>query len=251
MSTNDQPNKMWSGRFREPLNRTFEQWQRSLQRSSQCALAVLVVFGLLSSSSKAQFRCPQDHQPATDPRAFIIGYRAISMPIGAILLIRHGHEIGAIHLTSVEHDTATKPRDDEWIGTISVETFYRSDGRSSLATSDTLKAAENLTWGRYKGVGFHYSWQSGNNTAVIGPWRFRVSHLPSQVLISMSTFSRWDGDQKDRGFEFAPTFACDISELNIKDPQLKWYPFNNGNSRISLALSELPGRKLQPSGTKE
>jgi argininosuccinate lyase len=25
----DQPNKMWSGRFREPLNKTFEQWQRS------------------------------------------------------------------------------------------------------------------------------------------------------------------------------------------------------------------------------
>ncbi len=25
----EQPNKMWSGRFREPLNRTFEQWQRS------------------------------------------------------------------------------------------------------------------------------------------------------------------------------------------------------------------------------
>ena len=26
---NEQPTKMWSGRFREPLNRTFEQWQRS------------------------------------------------------------------------------------------------------------------------------------------------------------------------------------------------------------------------------
>ena len=26
---NEHPNKMWSGRFREPLNRTFEQWQRS------------------------------------------------------------------------------------------------------------------------------------------------------------------------------------------------------------------------------
>src|ERR1700761_1779874 len=24
-----QPTKMWSGRFREPLDRTFEQWQRS------------------------------------------------------------------------------------------------------------------------------------------------------------------------------------------------------------------------------
>ena len=29
MKTNQQPTKMWSGRFREPLNRTFEQWQRS------------------------------------------------------------------------------------------------------------------------------------------------------------------------------------------------------------------------------
>ena len=25
----EQPTKMWSGRFREPLDRTFEQWQRS------------------------------------------------------------------------------------------------------------------------------------------------------------------------------------------------------------------------------
>src|ERR1700721_3570898 len=30
VSNNQQPAKMWSGRFREPLNRTFEQWQRSL-----------------------------------------------------------------------------------------------------------------------------------------------------------------------------------------------------------------------------
>ena len=29
MSNPHQPAKMWSGRFREPLNRTFEQWQRS------------------------------------------------------------------------------------------------------------------------------------------------------------------------------------------------------------------------------
>ena len=29
MNEQQQPNKMWSGRFREPLDRTFEQWQRS------------------------------------------------------------------------------------------------------------------------------------------------------------------------------------------------------------------------------
>ncbi|GGG76239.1 argininosuccinate lyase [Edaphobacter dinghuensis] len=27
--SNEQPSKMWSGRFREPLNKTFEEWQRS------------------------------------------------------------------------------------------------------------------------------------------------------------------------------------------------------------------------------
>src|ERR1700740_2007473 len=26
----EQPSKMWSGRFREPLNKQFEEWQRSL-----------------------------------------------------------------------------------------------------------------------------------------------------------------------------------------------------------------------------
>ena len=30
MSSNQQPVKMWSGRFREPLDREFEQWQRSI-----------------------------------------------------------------------------------------------------------------------------------------------------------------------------------------------------------------------------
>ena len=29
MTDTQQPTKMWSGRFREPLDRTFEQWQRS------------------------------------------------------------------------------------------------------------------------------------------------------------------------------------------------------------------------------
>src|SRR5580698_40637 len=29
MAIAEQPAKMWSGRFREPLDRTFEQWQRS------------------------------------------------------------------------------------------------------------------------------------------------------------------------------------------------------------------------------
>src|SRR5580658_5582193 len=29
LMSNTQPTKMWSGRFREPLDRTFEQWQRS------------------------------------------------------------------------------------------------------------------------------------------------------------------------------------------------------------------------------
>ncbi len=28
---NDQPKKMLSGRFREPLNRAFEQWQRNTE----------------------------------------------------------------------------------------------------------------------------------------------------------------------------------------------------------------------------
>jgi argininosuccinate lyase len=59
MSNTQQPTKMWSGRFREPLDRTFEQWQRSFPfdwrllphevAASQAHARALAAAGILTS----------------------------------------------------------------------------------------------------------------------------------------------------------------------------------------------------------
>jgi argininosuccinate lyase len=59
MSNTQQPTKMWSGRFREPLDRTFEQWQRSFPfdwrllphevAASQAHARALATAGILTS----------------------------------------------------------------------------------------------------------------------------------------------------------------------------------------------------------
>src|ERR1700759_1702146 len=60
MSDTSQPTKMWSGRFREPLDRTFEQWQRSFPfdwrllphevAASQAHARTLAAAGILTAS---------------------------------------------------------------------------------------------------------------------------------------------------------------------------------------------------------
>ena len=62
--SNSQPTKMWSGRFREPLDRTFEQWQRSFPydwrllphevAASQAHARALAAAGILSEDELQQ-----------------------------------------------------------------------------------------------------------------------------------------------------------------------------------------------------
>jgi argininosuccinate lyase len=66
MSTSQQNTKMWSGRFREPLDAGFEQWQRSLPfdwrllpqevAASKAHASALIAAGVLSESEGAEIR---------------------------------------------------------------------------------------------------------------------------------------------------------------------------------------------------
>src|SRR5580704_13593945 len=70
MSNEHQPVKMWSGRFREPLDRDFEQWQRSIIfdwrllaqeiGASKAHAAALFAVGVLTESETAKLRAALD-----------------------------------------------------------------------------------------------------------------------------------------------------------------------------------------------
>jgi argininosuccinate lyase len=70
MSNEHQPVKMWSGRFREPLDRDFEQWQRSIifdwrllaeeVAASKAHASALCAAGILTQSETAELRAALD-----------------------------------------------------------------------------------------------------------------------------------------------------------------------------------------------
>jgi len=70
MSKEQQSGKMWSGRFREPLDPQFEAWQRSLPfdwrllpqeiEASKAHASALIAAGILSESEGAELRAELD-----------------------------------------------------------------------------------------------------------------------------------------------------------------------------------------------
>jgi argininosuccinate lyase len=70
MSSEHQPVKMWSGRFREPLDRDFEQWQRSIVfdwrllavevAASKAHASALCAAGILTESETTELRAALD-----------------------------------------------------------------------------------------------------------------------------------------------------------------------------------------------
>ena len=66
MSNEQQSGKMWSGRFREPLDKEFEQWQRSIVfdwqlldeevAASKAHASALAAAGILTASETAELR---------------------------------------------------------------------------------------------------------------------------------------------------------------------------------------------------
>jgi hypothetical protein len=143
----------------------------------------------------------------------------VNLPVGKFLLIRKGNEVGALRLTRISQDTKTKPRAREWLGTVAYESYFADTG-NLLGNSSVVKVSDELRFGRIKGFGFHYSWQSGNMTARVGLWKFLFFDEDGMF---MTTIDRWHGADYDSGLEFAPTGVTELAHINPQDPRLHWY----------------------------
>jgi len=158
-------------------------------------------------------------QTPVGQQGFCIHGSGLNLPLGKFLLIRRGNQVGALRLTRITPDTNTKPSASEWLGTIAYESYF-ADGGHTFSDSSVVKTSDELRFGRIKGFGFHYSWQSGKMTAHVGPWMFIFF---DQDGMFMTSYDRWNGVEHDSGLEFAPTGATELADINPKDPRLHWY----------------------------
>lgn len=190
---------------------------------------VLIALMPLSLSSQET----SSHLVARD--GFCFHSAGVNLPIGKFLLIRKGDQLGALKITAITPGDQAQARGSEWIGTVSYESLF-IDRHGSLASNAAIHRTSTLTFGRMKGFGFHYSYQSGNYKSIVGPWKIPFFY-PDGFYMTSTDF--WNGVNHDSGLEFAATNATQVSQLNPNEPRLVWYRYDN-NRDIPCPVSAPP-----------
>ena len=145
MSNEQQSVKKWSGRF-------------------LCLFLCLVTTAAFPQKSESV-------QTSAGAAGFCFHGSGVNLPVGKFLLIRKGNQFGALCITRITPDKQSKPTAGEWLGTVAYESYFISKSSNSFSQSANGRRLGELKFGRIRGFGFHYSWQSGNQEAIVGPWK--------------------------------------------------------------------------------
>ncbi len=190
----------------------------------------LIAGALVNVGGQAQqVRCPQDKRSDVAATSFTVSVGTVTMPVGAFLLVRNGSQLGAIRLTSL----TSGPNRAE--GRSNYESFSLPDKSTSFAGNGVDHQTGDIYIGETVGVHAVFVYTKGHSQVLIGKWKFYFSYPD---LINMSSVSFWKG-RHDQGFEFAPTSACQVSEIDATDKQLRWFRWDK-TTQVNLPLSELP-----------
>jgi hypothetical protein len=157
---------------------------------------------------------------------FVVGPSAVLMPQGFFLLIRKAGKIGAIRFTNFE------PGSTVGTGKATYESYFQSDGSGSFRSPNVRKQTGEINLKPLKGVG-RLSFQLGNDKVKVGEWSFSSDYPP---LLFMWPYGR---SEKDYGYEFAPTSAQSVGEIDASDKRLKWFRYT-ADAKVVLPVSDLP-----------
>lgn len=188
---------------------------------------LVTIVGIVMSSyfGIAQSRCSADSRSDNLATQFVVSGGSVKMPVGVFLLVRKNGAIGAIRLTNID------PASADLFGKSTYESYFQSDASGSFIAGNVVRQTGELNVKPVKGVR-GLTFQPGQTTARIGKWSFSFD---SPSIIYMSSYHR-SGDQ---GYEFAPTSACDLSEVDVHDKRLRWFRFDP-NAAVTLSLADLP-----------
>jgi hypothetical protein len=197
-----------------------------LKRSLAAFVVVIFLY-------KAQFVRAQSLQapPKQDSMGqFVVGPRAVLMPKGAFLLIRKGKAIGAVRFTSIEQGS------EVGVGRATYESYFQGDGSGLLSSAKAIKKTGEINLKPLKGIG-RFSFQVGQDKVAVGGWFGGwLFGCDNPGLLDMWPYR---GESRDYGYEFAPTSALDVSEIDASDKRLRWFKFDSEKS-VKIPLSDLP-----------
>jgi len=200
--------------------------EKKMKRLAMTILAYLIISALIGGKMLASAQGEKYIGPGPDEVE--IGGMGMVIPLGRLLFIRRGSEYGVVKFTEVWTEKSGEDKYGRY------ESYYQGD-----KTGDFSKKNVQYREGKLidpKGIwvgGSHYFSLRGIYNIRCGPiklaWVYKtfVSFLPA------------NGKRKDHGIELAPTKWTDISEVNVFDPRLKWYRYDEKQKIIRIPIDQL------------
>ncbi len=178
--------------------------------------------------------------------AYIHG-QGVGAPIGKLLLIRRNRQLCAVRFTDPKRGY------DGSLGTwfssgkesvyASYDWYYQGDGSGDLTKPNVEFGQGEVSRLSWVGITFHLSFPRGNRYVECGDFEFEWGF--PHVL----AFPRQSDRFNPNDFAMAPTNWTQVSEINLQDPKIRWYTFNDTteSGRGSRDSAEtLPGGTAPP-----
>jgi hypothetical protein len=160
-----------------------------------------------------------------------IAPNSIAMPLGKILLIRKGGQYCAVKFTNCWTGKTDYDQHAEY------ESFYLGDKTGDFCKSNVKHSKEEVYYTRPSFTIFGHPVSLGAKKDIYcGDIKLWWSGLNCVTAVY---FNRHDQKQGDYGVELAPTNWSDISEVNVLDPRLKWYRYDESRKDMTIPVDRL------------
>jgi len=159
----------------------------------------------------------------------------VAPPVGRILLMRRGEDLCTLRFTKFFRGKSTPMG----LFTYGGASFYAEYEWQHLKLSNGNPVVTSIRLGNGKvsekpgyGIGV-LVFGAGTRKVVCGPFELRW-HYPINVTFFEGAHAR------DYGIELAPTNWSKTSDLDLADPRLRWFGYNEQRRRSLIPIEDLP-----------
>ena len=156
-----------------------------------------------------------------------IAPNAVSIPLGKIVLVHKGSEYGAVKFNEF---WTGKTKDEEYA---IYESYYQSDKSGDFSNKNVKYKKEKLSFPKSYGIG---------RLAFVFGKKIDVKCGNINLLWSGKSWLYFYSSKQDEGnygIELAPTIWTDISQVNVFDPRIKWYKYDEKRPRQTIPIDKL------------
>jgi len=185
-----------------------------------------------------------------------IYFSGVQVPLNTILLIRINNDYCALKFLrtwdEVDDKTLAEFANGIRDGGISAETareaslkkyatyesYYPMAGASAFTKNDLRKEKRTASLLPLRGPFRPFIYQPGNGCVECGPnkllWEYKT-------FVSFVPLGKGSKSRQDYGYEFAPTQWSNISQVNVLDPRITWYRYDEKRERLFISIDSLWG----------